>query len=444
MMMDGTPEGKAEALHKKFTGKTQKTYRNQLVRVVFRNEEFQSIYKGKDKRGLGLHSKRKMSSTYCKRRGAHADQVDHRGRWVNKKGSRVVTGVYIDPEDIYADAVCASKLALGGAIKYKLKSSVAGSITTGWLADNVVPSIAKRYADDLQFVHNLGLAKLWLALDEEASADLKLDTAVKDRVKSAYDELPVQGDRPEQPIDKIALHVYRSDNEDTLIDEMLPPAPRADGDQSTTVEDELARIPATGGSNATQHVLQTLVLQNRLLTRQVQELESRITTIDRSNRAYMEDQFRRLNGNIRRFGGTIQGAAVRQDPRRREEVRRAIAEGPAQRGRPMPRLAPNVKDLMQLWQEYEQGIAGRKAARLWSAVERGGGGNREVKQMYYRRNNIWRLQQYLIDKGYNIQAANALIEQTYGKKTSMTKISKEIAADRTRYKANGGLHPNFR
>jgi hypothetical protein len=358
--------------------------------------------------------------------------------------------VYIDPEDIYADAVCASKLALGGAIKYKLKSEVAASITTSWIAENVIPNIAKRFSTDLMLVKNLGLAMLWLALDEEASADLNLDTTVKDRIKKAYEELPVESDRPEQPIMKVGLHVYRSGNEETIIDEMLPALPEG-GNQPTNVEGQLAMVPATGGSNATQHVLQTLVLQNQRLTQQVQDLEGRITTIDRSNRAYQEDQFRRLNGNIRRFGGTIQGAVVRQDPTRRGQVQQNIAEGAAQytqqqqqRGRVWPRLAPNVKDLMQLWQEYEQGIAGRKAARLWSAVERGGGGNREVKQMYYRRNNIWRLQQYLIDKGYNIQAANALIEQTYGKRTSMTKISKEIAADRMRYKANGGLHPNFR
>ena len=44
-------------------------YRNRLAAVVFNNKEFKAIYKGNDKRGLGLHSKRKMGSTQRLRTG---------------------------------------------------------------------------------------------------------------------------------------------------------------------------------------------------------------------------------------------------------------------------------------------------------------------------------------------------------------------------------------
>ena len=60
----------------------------------------------------------------------------------------------------------------------------------------MVPNIGQRYSTDPQMVKNLGLAMLWLVLDEQASADLAVDSRVRERVKKAYDELPVQGDRP--------------------------------------------------------------------------------------------------------------------------------------------------------------------------------------------------------------------------------------------------------
>ena len=452
MMTDAVPAGKSKEQHKKFTNAIQKTYRNRLVSVVFRNKDFMKLYKGSDKRGLGLHSKRKMASTQASRRGATGEQVDHRGRWVNKKGSRIVTGVYIDPEDIYADAVCASKLSLGGPIKYKLKEEVASHITTAWLSEFVVPNIAKRFSADPQLVKNLGLAYLWLCLDKEASEDLQIPDATAERVKTAYDALPLQDDKPEQAVNRVPLHVYR-DEEETIIDEIVAEELPRD-QEGRNVADSLAQIPASGGTTATQHVLKTLVLQQRLLQRQQQELENRISNVDASNRAWLENRFRQLNGNIRRFGGTIQGGLVRQDPNRQAEVRRATAEVPLEedrqgayqhRGRRLwPRLAPNIKDLMQLWTEYEHGIGGRKAAREWSAIERGGGGDQKIKQTYYRRNMIWRVQVHLINKGNNIHRANAIIEQTYGKNTAITEMSKAIVRDRKTYKAFGGLHPNFR
>jgi hypothetical protein len=362
MMTDAVPAGKSKSAHKKFTNAIQKTYRNRLVSVVFRDKNFKNLYKGSDKRGLGLHSKRKMASTQASRRGATGEQVDHRGRWVNKKGSRIVTGVYIDPEDIYADAVCASKLSLGGPIKYKLKEEdIASHITTPWLAEHVVPNIAKRFSEDPQLIKNLGLAYLWLCLDKEASEELSIPEATTERVKTAYDALPLEEEsKPEQPVQRVPLHVYR-DEEETIIDEIL-----ADdlptGPEGRNVGESLAQIPASGGTTATQHVLKTLILQQRNLQRQLNDLENRISNVDSSNRAWLENRFRQLNGNIRRFGGTIQGGLVRQDPNRQAEVRRAASERPAeadgqayqqQRGRLWPRLAPNVKDLMELWTEYE-------------------------------------------------------------------------------------------
>ena len=96
---------------------------------------------------------------------------------------------------------------------------------------------------------------------------------------------------------------------------------------------------------------------------------------------------------------------------------------------------------MSLWTEYEFGIGGRKAAKDWSAEERG---NPKQKQTYYRRNCLWKIQVHLINKDHRIEAANALILQTYGQTTSVTNISKAVVVDRNRFKRQGGLHPNLR
>jgi hypothetical protein len=415
---------------------------------VLKNLDFTRIYKGNDKRPLGLHSKRKSGSTQAKKRGAGRDQVDHCGRWVTKKGSQIVNKVYIDPEDVYADALCASVLAIGGPIHYKVKPALSHHVTANWLAVHVVPGIAKRKTQDLGIIRNLGLALLWLAHDEEASDDLAMPDVMKKRIKDAYSDLPRQ-DKPYQPVEKFALHVYRH-GEKTVIEEVAPlRAQSQEGQQPQNLADALAGIPASGGSAATQQVLQTLVIQQRNLQQQLHDMQQVWSTTDQRNRDWLENKFRTLNDNIRKFGGTIQGGLLRQDRGRQAAVRRDIAEGPhaepyTNRGRVWPTLAPNVRDLMVLWNEWEYGVAGRKAAKDWTSVERGGGGNRKVKQMYHGRRNIWRIQQHLINKGRSIHSANALIEQTYGINQSITAISMAIARDRATYGATGGLHPNFR
>jgi hypothetical protein len=458
------PPNATKQQHSQFIRTISKTYRNRLASVVFSNAEFKQIYKGNDKRSLGLHSKRKMGSTQAKRRGSPAEYVEHRGRWMPKKGSRIVTTVYIDPEDVYADAMVAANLCLGGPIKYKLCEAITTHIDTDWLAEHVVPHIAQHYSNDRKLIYTLGLARLCVLLDEEASESLGIDARTAKRVRDAYAAIPV-ANKPNQPVTKLPLHVYRV-GEETFIEEVW-----AEEEQGTvgqqgqqqgqqgqqqgagqqegtrTVGDNLARVPASGGSAATQQVLQTLLIQNQQLQWQQQEMERRQEMRDQANRAWLEEKVRRINNNIRRFGGTIQGGMVRQQPRRQDELRRARAEEQQHgiqepRGRQQwPTLCPNLTTLMSLWTEYEFGIGGRMPAKNWNAAQRG---NKSQKQTYYRRNCIWKLQLLLVKKDHRIESANREIRRTYGQNTSITNTAKAIVTDRTRYKAHGGLHPNFR
>ena len=301
-------------------------------------------------------------------------------------------------------------------------------------------------------IKTLGLAMLWLCLDNEASDDINLPEETRTRVKTAYEALVVD-DKPPLPVMKVPLHVYRMEDE-TCIDEIMQHQPQEEGG---TLADNLARVPVEGGGGAaSQHILQTVVVQQRNLQRQLEQMQVAMHNMDQNNRVYMENKFRLLNNNIRRFGGTIQGGLVRQDPNRQAEVRQERREAGAgrftqqpanpfnHRRRQWPKLSPNIKDLNLLWGEYQHGLVGQKPTKDWTREERGGGGDSKVKQTYYRRNTIWKIQQHLINKGMNIHAANTLIESTYGRGTSVTNISKGIVRDRKTYRAQGGLHPNLR
>jgi hypothetical protein len=292
-------------------------------------------------------------------------------------------------------------------------------------------------------------------LDTEVSENLGLDMQRVKQVKDAYAALPVPN-KPEQAISRVPVHIYRV-GEETFIEEVWQEEgsqqPRQQGAAARgSTADSLAQIPASGGSTATQQVLQTLLIQNQQVLRHLQELEQRQEVRDQANRSWLEEKLRKINNNIRRFGGTIEGGFVRQQPGRQDEVRRATAEEhrhPMQRQRndaigrrqQLPSLCPNLNSLRSLWTEYEFGIGGRKPAKDWTTFERG---NKKQKQTYYRRNCIWKLQIHLINKGHRIEAANRIISTTYGESTSITNISKAIVQHRTQYKQDHGLHPNFR
>ena len=112
-----------------------------------------------------------------------------------------------------------------------------------------------------------------------------------------------------------------------------------------------------------------------------------------------------------------------------------------------PTLAKNLRSYMDFWDEWERGINGRKPAKDWNEKERGGGDlpkkeKDKIKQTYYRRKQIWKLQQHLINKGDNIYQANNKIMQVYGASTALSKVCELIIKDKKRY--NGLYHPNLR
>lgn len=102
---------------------------------------------------------------------------------------------------------------------------------------------------------------------------------------------------------------------------------------------------------------------------------------------------------------------------------------------PPATLSKNPRDLYVLWREFDKGLGGRKAARLFTARERG-----QVKATYYRRKVVWEAIATLIRAGRTAFVAIDLIYQSYGRNQSVTKIIGSMLRDR---RLRGG-HPNLR
>ena len=93
--------------------RTKTTIYNCLRNYVFKHEDFRHDEVAGP---LGTHSFRKLPASLARKKGCSRDDVDSRGRWRKVR----VSDSYIDVTLPYNDAKVASKLCVGGAIKYEL------------------------------------------------------------------------------------------------------------------------------------------------------------------------------------------------------------------------------------------------------------------------------------------------------------------------------------
>jgi hypothetical protein len=88
-------------------------------------------------------------------------------------------------------------------------------------------------------------------------------------------------------------------------------------------------------------------------------------------------------------------------------------------------LSPNPRSLYLLWEEYDNGIGGRKAARLFSREERG-----KVKNKFHRRQVVWDCVAMLVRAGLTAHVAIDRIQHIYGENTTVTNIINKMRQDR--------------
>jgi hypothetical protein len=99
------------------------------------------------------------------------------------------------------------------------------------------------------------------------------------------------------------------------------------------------------------------------------------------------------------------------------EAGKAVAQGST--------LSPNPRSLCLLWDEYENSIGGRKAARLFSREERG-----KVKDKFHQRKVVCDCIAALVRAGLTAHVAIDRIHHIYGENTTVTKIINRMRHDR--------------
>ena len=96
-------------------------------------------------------------------------------------------------------------------------------------------------------------------------------------------------------------------------------------------------------------------------------------------------------------------------------------------------LSGSPKDLWALWDEYEFGVGGRKAAKKFTFHERG-----KNKYKYHRRKVVWDCIAKLIRAGHSYHSAIIEIYRVYGRDSTVTEVINKMRVDRK----NGG-HPGL-
>jgi Transcriptional activator of glycolytic enzymes len=88
-------------------------------------------------------------------------------------------------------------------------------------------------------------------------------------------------------------------------------------------------------------------------------------------------------------------------------------------------LSNSPKDLHVLWQEYEFGLQGRRAAKRFTTRERG-----RVRYKYHRRKVVWDKIAQMIHQGYSCYTAVDAIYRVYGPDKTVTEIINLMRVDR--------------
>ena len=256
------------------------------------------------------------------------------------------------------DAKVAGSLCVGGPIKYKFKEGI--TLSDDWLFEHVVPNIRRRYPNDSRLCRVLATALMFAALDEHLGECVP--PHCRDRITQAY--LPLHPTVP-QPVERIPLTVYRI--ADTLcIDETPIHGAQMEANAHHPGGDAPAALP----HQAQREQMNAMLVNVQRMQQQSSQMHRQLEASIASFRQWSSTQFKMINTNVRRFGGTVTGGFARQDPQQANNRRRAGAENEETRGDGLlaATLAPTPRFLSDLWDKYQFGLGGRKAARDFTAT----------------------------------------------------------------------------
>ena len=177
--------------------------------------------------------------------------------------------------------------------------------------------------------------------------------------------------------------------------------------------------------------------QNAALQQQLSQLQAQVEKLNAQVKKLSRTQsrnFEKINASLNQIATSLPAAPV-PAPVPVPVVQRITHNKAAEGASNNASLSRNPRTLYILWQEYEVGIAGRKAARLFTSEERG-----QVKYVYSRRKVAWDVIAVLVGApGYTVHTAIDKVYDEYGRDEPVTTIINHMRQDRM----TGG-HPELR
>lgn len=388
-------------------------------------KELLKEYVEADLEKLGTHSIRKFATSFARNLSISKDDVDFRARW---RGQARQQDTYTDVMLPLVDATVAGALCVGGACCYTV---VDPGFTDEWILTHVTPNIHRRFGSR-ELALLFGKALLWMSFDTEASKWMPRSLMYEIHREGAYPSVVNDDDGSPQPVRKELLTF--SGTKDSLVI------------TRNTVDGEDGNNPmggsSVGGSGISSSqvagaILSRLQQQEINQTREFQRVTAEITalrtTIKGSQKKVAQalqrlerHPVRMIRDNNRRLENEARGETEFE---RFERERRARATAPTN----ADLTKPNT--LYDLWREWNEGIGLNKAAREFTAKERGG----ENKHKFHLRRVFWDVVEHLVIVR-NVQASHAIeqIYARYGREKAVSVILKEMRKEK-----KDGCLPSF-
>jgi hypothetical protein len=396
---------------------------------------------------LGTHSLRKLPTTHAANSSCSPDEINTRGRW-RTDGNKVVFR-YISTILPYPDAKVASRLCIGGPVKYVLKEG--SNLSDQWLLVHIVPNLLRRFPNPaVPLVFSLPI--LWACFASNDECFIPIPEQKKNSIRSAYAQLNANlpaGDN--NPVKKVQLIVSNADGSleitesGTFAAGQVAPAGLNQQNVPLLISAELqsmsSRLVEQGRDVAQLKASnQQILAAVQQVQQQVQPLTQQVGRVSRGVQRMAANPYRQLLAHQQQQAAVVAagGAGVlapavpvllQQQQQQQEERDDDVAPAGAAGGNADLPYASTLSDrpanLYVLWQEYQHGIDRRKPAKDFTSHERGAS-----KHHYTRRKVVWDQISELVRAGDTWQVAIDRIYAVYGRRTCVTNIINQLRTDR--------------
>jgi len=385
----------------------KQNYTNAIREGILQNDSFvRSAQSG----NLGSHSVKKYATTVCRRGGVGKDDIDYRARWKARRMQDRYTDMQLDWPDVRA----ASKLCDGGTCLYKVKDGL--PVTNAWISTNVTPSITASFGEGVGAI--LGKALLWAVFDPSQQDDL--DTDLRRTISANFIRLNTNLNDGDNPIERV--EVIPSEQDGVVSLDIIPNDPDTFDDRN---DGDGVAIPAGGAFGRNTQRWRTAIYAK------ISTTTSKVTAMEQVQNAAFA-KLEKENENLKQMIRTLMLAPARRitgNGRQRQQEEVIVRNGVAPPTQPAT-LSRCPRTLELLWDEYENGIGGRKPAKDFTPRERG-----QVKHKYCRRKVFWTVMERLFRRGCTVETAIARIKRVYG----TVSVTETINALRE-HERDGGHH----